>query len=64
LVLGETRFDDDVLALNKAFVVQSPPERGHEVRQWAGGGEIEEPDNRHRRLLRARRQRPSRRRSA
>src|SRR5262249_56688142 len=49
----------DVTGLSKAL-----PERGHKVGPLGGGGGIEDSDHRHRRLLRARRERPRDRRAA
>src|SRR6516165_7754786 len=61
---GETIFDRDVLTLGKACVFQTLTDRGQEVRGVAGPSGREKPDHRHRRLLRARRERPRGRRPA
>src|SRR6516165_6523349 len=58
---GEAIFDRDVLTLDKACVFQALTERGQELRGVAGRPGTHEPDHRHRRLLRARRERPRRR---
>ena len=52
-------FDDDVIALNKARLLQALAKSTQPVRErvWCGG--TEEADHRHRRLLRARRERPA-----
>src|SRR5262249_36416637 len=44
--------------LDIASLAQAAPERRDEVREWAGRFQAEKPDHRHRRLLRARRERP------
>ena len=57
-------FDRDVLALDEACFLQALAERDHEVRGVSERGVPEETNNRHRRLLRARRERPRSRRAA
>ncbi len=57
-IVAEAIFDRDVLALDKARVFQSLAERGEKLRCIVGRAGVEESDNRHRRLLRARRERP------
>src|SRR5262249_914166 len=56
---GEAIFDRDVLTLDKACVFQALTEGGQELRSVTGSPGGEEPDYRHRRLLRARRKRPT-----
>src|SRR5262249_25688703 len=58
LALRPAIFDCDVLALHEAGLFQALAERGYSVRKRARRRCIEEPDHRHRRLLRARRERP------
>src|SRR5262249_26022333 len=58
LVICPAVFDRDVLALDIASLFQTPTERGQEMWVRAGDSGIEESDYRHRRLLRARRERP------
>src|SRR5262249_3728023 len=53
--------DRHVLALDVTGVSEALPERGHELGPFSSEGGIDEADHRHRRLLRARRQRPRRR---
>ena len=64
LIVRRAIFDRDVLALDEACFLQALAERGHEVRRVGERRAAEEPDHRHRRLLRARRERPRRRRAA
>src|SRR5262245_40424973 len=54
-------FDCNVLAVDKARVFQTLTERSQEVRVVAGRPAAEEPNHRHRCLLRTRRERPRRR---
>ena len=61
---GEAIFDRDVLTLGKTCVFQTLTDCGQEVRGVAGRPGGEEPDHWHRRLLRARRERPRDRRAA
>jgi hypothetical protein len=56
-------FDADVAVLDIASFVQSLAERGNLVAQHSRRPAAEKPDHRHRRLLRARRERPRRRRA-
>src|SRR5262249_46371862 len=58
LIPGEAIFDSDVLTLDKACVFQTLTERGEELWGVVGCPGGEDPDHRHRRLLRARRRRP------
>src|SRR5262245_48483148 len=58
MALRPTVFDRHVPPLDIASVAQAMAERGGELRVRAGRPTIEEPDHRHRRLLRARRERP------
>src|SRR6516165_6281203 len=54
-----TVFDDDVLTLNVARVIQAPMKRGHELCEGTGRLAVEESNHRCRRLLlRLRRERP------
>jgi hypothetical protein len=61
LVVGPTIFDGHVFALDEAHVFQALAEYTHAVS--VGRRRVEEPDHRHCRLLRARRERPSCRRA-
>ena len=61
LPLRPAIFDRHVLALDIAGFLQALTERGHHGRVPARRCAVEEPDHRHRRLLRPRRQRPRRR---
>src|SRR5215471_16188168 len=61
LILGEAIFKRDVLTLDKACFSQAMTDGGHEVWIVAGRPGTEEPDQRHRRLLRPCRKRPRRR---
>src|SRR6266545_2671783 len=54
LIFGRAVFDRDVLALDKACFLQALAERGHEVPGVGKRRTAEQPDYRHRRLLRAR----------
>ena len=58
------KFDGHVAALDKAGLAQALAERAHPARPQVGRFAAEEPDHRHRRLLRVRRQRPRCRRAA
>ena len=58
------RLDCDVAALDEADFGEAPPKRGHVFRPFHRRHAVEDPDHRHRRLLGARRERPSRRRAA
>src|SRR5262249_58245225 len=55
-----TVFDDDVLTLNVAGFIQAPMKRGDELWEGAGRLAVEESNHWQGRLLRARRERPSR----
>src|SRR5262249_25424040 len=57
-------FDQDVLALDEACFLQALTEGGYEVRSVSERGVPQETNNRHGRLLRARRERPCSRRAA
>src|SRR5262249_11975446 len=57
LIPGEAIFDSDVLTLDKACVFQTLTERGEELWGVVGRPGGEDPDHRHRRLLRACRER-------
>src|SRR5215831_15391062 len=58
LMFRRAVFDHDVLALDEACFLQALTEGGHEVHSVSERGVPQEPDHRHLRLLRARRQRP------
>jgi hypothetical protein len=60
LVSRPAIFDDQVSAFNVAGLVQTPPEAGQPEGVGFRRREVQIPDHRHRRLLRARRKRPSR----
>ena len=64
LILGPAVFDRHVLALDKARFLQALAKSAQTVRERVRRCGVEEPDHRHRRLLRARRERPRRRRAA
>src|SRR2546430_828858 len=51
-------FDRDVVPFDKTGLIQALVERSQVVRKSFAGSSVEEPDHRHRRLLRARRERP------
>jgi translation elongation factor EF-G len=51
-------FDPDVATLDEARVLQATAKAGDEVCEGSGRGDAEEAHHRHRRLLRARRERP------
>src|SRR5215468_4272366 len=61
LVLGPAVFDCDVLALDQAAVLEALTKCAEQMRVGGGRCAVEEADDRHRRLLRARRERPRRR---
>jgi hypothetical protein len=58
LIFRRTVFDQDVLALDEACFLEALAEGCHEVRGVSERGVPQETNNRHRRLLRARRERP------
>ena len=64
LIVGPAILDRHVLALDKAGLLQALAECAQAIRERVGRCGVEEPDHRHRRLLRARRERPRRRRAA
>src|SRR5262249_29906980 len=64
LILGPAVFDGRVLALDVADLLYALAELAHAVRQPVRRPAVEKSDHRHRRLLRARRERPRRRRAA
>src|SRR5262249_20704911 len=64
LTLCPAIFDRHVLALDIASFFQALAERAHKVREQIRRSAVEESDHRHRRLLRARRERPCSRRAA
>src|SRR6516165_666807 len=64
LILRETVFNDDVLALDIARFFQALAKRRQDVCILAGPPAVEKSDHGHRRLLRVRRQRPGCRRAA
>src|SRR5262249_12228213 len=64
LVLGPAVFDCDVLALDQAAVFEALTKCAEQMRVGGGRCAVEEADDRHRRLLRARRERPRGRRAA
>src|SRR5215472_8696887 len=51
-------FNRYVLALDVTGVCKAPPKRGYKGGPLGSGGGVNEPDHRHRGLLRARRERP------
>jgi hypothetical protein len=59
LVLRPTIFDQDVAAINVAGFAQALPKCRHEIGAGLGRTIMQKPDDRHRRLLRARRERAS-----
>ena len=61
LIFRRAVFDRDILALDEACFLQALKEGGHEVRSVSERSVPQETNNRHRRLLRARRERPRRR---
>ena len=64
LILGPAVFDRHVLALDIAGVLEALAKSAQTVRERVRRSGVEKPDHRHRRLLRARRERPRRRRAA
>src|SRR5262249_41091070 len=60
LILCKAVFDRQVLAFDKLGLLQAPAEGCHHLCgiRIVGRPTVEEPDHRHRRLLRARRERP------
>jgi len=64
LMLRPAIFDHDVLALDVTGLIQSFPERSYQMWSLRKGPDAEKSDHRHRRLLRARRDRPRCRRAA
>ena len=61
ITLSPTEFNCDVSTFDITASVEAPVECSHEARECAWRRDIEKPDHRHRRLLRARRKRPDRR---
>jgi hypothetical protein len=64
LILGPAVFDRDVLAFDIARFLEALAKPPHEVRGSISRSGIEITDHRHRRLLRARRERPRKHRAA
>src|SRR5262245_48606463 len=64
MIIRPAIFDRDILALDIAGFIQALTERGREGHIARSCRAVEKPDHRHRRLLRARRERPRRRRAA
>ena len=60
LALRPTEFNRDVLTLDKASLTQAAPERFHKWYVRSGRRAVEKSNHRHRRLLRARCERPCR----
>src|SRR5262249_23295490 len=58
LIFRRAVLDHDVLALDKACLLQALTEGDHEVHSVSERGVPQEPNHRHPRLLRARRERP------
>jgi hypothetical protein len=58
-IVRKAKFDGNVAALNVAGFVQPFAERGHKMGALIWRAVVEKPNHRHRRLLRARRERPS-----
>src|SRR5215813_12157513 len=58
LIFRRTVFDQDVLTLDEACFLEALAEGCHEVRGVSERGVPQETNNRHRRLLRLRRERP------
>src|SRR5215510_11918364 len=58
LIFRRAVFDQDGLALDEAYFLQALAKGGHEVRSVSERGVPQETNHRHRRLLRARRERP------
>ena len=63
-LLGKTEFDRDILAVDEAGLGEALAERGGEMGSRGGLIGAEEANDRYRRLLRARRERPCRRSTA
>jgi hypothetical protein len=61
LIVGPTVLDRDVFALDIASILEALAQRAHRLRIRFGRLRVQESDHRHRRLLRACRERPSRR---
>src|SRR5207237_673758 len=57
-VVGPAVLDRDILALDETGLLESLPERRCHHRVAVGGGAVQEPDHRHRRVLRERSERP------
>src|SRR5262249_2584796 len=57
-------FNADIAVLDIACLNEALPERGNGIFECSGRSAVEEPDNRHRRLLRPRRERPRSQRAA
>jgi hypothetical protein len=64
MIIRPAIFDRDILALDIAGFIQALTERGREGHIARSCRAVEKPDHRHRRLLRARRERPGRYRAA
>jgi hypothetical protein len=64
LIFGPAVFNRHVLALDEACILQALAKSAQTVRQLLRRSLVEEPDHRPRRLLRARRERPTPRRTA
>src|SRR6516164_4727595 len=64
MIIRPAVFDRYILALDIASFGQAPTEGGSHRRVRPGRRTVEKPDHRHPRLLRARRERPRRRRAA
>src|SRR5262245_41695749 len=64
LVFCETVFDRHIAAVDITGFTQAATERGREIGPVILTERVQEPDHRHRPLLRARRKRPRRRRAA
>src|SRR5262245_64558387 len=58
MIIRPAIFDRDILALDIAGFIQALTERGREGHIARSCRAVEKPDHRHRRLLRARRERP------
>src|SRR5262249_15094523 len=61
MALRPMEFNRHVLTLDKAVLTQAAPERFHKWYVRSGRRAVEKSNHRHRRLLRARRERPRRR---
>src|SRR5262245_50168431 len=64
MALRPTEFNRVVLTLDKAGLTQAAPERFHKWYERSGRRAVEKSNHRHRRLLRPRRERPRRCRTA